>query len=95
MFLRHPLSSILFLALLVTGCASQPVSLKPAAPIHVEPLGQSLPQTSLRTVLMNQIISNDPVVISSLKPVLSANTDNDGRIAALRKKDGGVLPDGY
>ena len=95
MFLRHPLSSILFLALLVTGCVSQPVPLKPAEPIHVEPLGQSLPQTSLRTVLMNQIISNDPVIISSLKPVLRANNDNDGRIAALRKKDGGVLPDGY
>jgi hypothetical protein len=95
MFLRHPLSSILFWALLVTGCASQPVSLKPAESIQVEPLGQSLPQTSLRTVLMNQIISNDPVIISSLKPVLSANIDNDVRIAVLRKKDGGVLPDGY
>jgi len=95
MFLRHPFSSILFTALLVAGCANQPVSVKPAEPFHIEPLGQSLPQTTVRTVLIDQIISNDPVVISSLKPVLNANTDNDGRIAALRKKYGGALPDGY
>lgn len=95
MFLRHSLSLTLFMALLVAGCANQPVPVNPAEPIHMEPLGQSLPQTSLRTVLINQIISNDPVVMSSLKPVLSANTDNNWRIAALRKKDGGALPDGY
>ncbi|MGE7955156.1 hypothetical protein ACQKQA_00915 [Pseudomonas sp. NPDC089530] len=95
MFLRHPLSSILFSALLVAGCANQPVSVKPAEPIHMEPLGQSLPQTSARTVLIDQIINKDPVVISSLKPVLNTSTDNDERIAALRKKDGGALPDSY
>lgn len=94
MFVRHSLSLILFSAVLLAGCATPPVAVKPAEPIHLEPLGQSLPQTRARTALIDQIIDNDPVVVSSLKPVL-AKTDNDGRIAALRKKDGGALPDGY
>ena len=84
----------LALALLLSGCANPQVAVAPAAPFDLEPLGQPLAQTGVRTALIDQIIVKDPVVISSQKPVL-APSDNDARIAKLRKADGGVLPDGY
>ena len=84
----------LALALLLSGCANPQVAVAPAAPFDLEPLGQPLAQTSVRTALIDQIIVKDPVVISSQKPVL-APSDNDARIAKLRKADGGALPDGY
>lgn len=84
----------LALALLLSGCANPQVTVAPAVPFDLEPLSQPLAQTSVRTALIDQIIVKDPVVISSQKPVL-APSDNDARIAKLRKADGGALPDGY
>ncbi|MDF3200713.1 hypothetical protein P3C29_18670 [Pseudomonas sp. 1912-s] len=86
--------SYLAVALLLSGCSAPQVSLAPQEPFNLEPLGQPLAQTSARTALIHQILAKDPVVISSQKPVL-APSDNDARIAKLKKADGGTLPEGY
>ena len=81
--------------LLLGGCAQSVSSPPPAAPVPLEPLGQVLPSNPSRVGWIDQIIAQDPVVISSHKPVLQPTPDNDARIAKLRKQDGGVLPEGY
>ncbi|MDB5979097.1 MAG: hypothetical protein JWQ69_112 [Pseudomonas sp.] len=79
--------------LLFSGCAAQ--SVPHAEPFHLEPLGQAIPPSTARTALIDRIIADDPLVISSLKPVLKPNPSNDERIAALQKKSGFTLPDDY
>ncbi|WP_438868992.1 hypothetical protein [Pseudomonas sp. L1(2025)] len=81
--------------LLLGGCAQSVSPPPPAASVPLEPLGQVLPSNPARTGWIDQIITQDPVVISSQKPVLKPALDNDARIAKLRKQDGGVLPEGY
>lgn len=81
--------------LLLGGCAQSVSSPLPTAPVPLEPLGQVLPSNPSRAGWIDQIIAQDPVVMSSRKPVLQPALDNDARIAKLRKQDGGVLPDGY
>ena len=83
-------------ALLLLGGCAQSVSPPPAAaPVPLEPLGLVLPSNPAREGWIDQIIAQDPVVISSRKPVLAPAPGNDERIAKLRKQDGGVLPDAY
>lgn len=79
--------------LLFSGCAAQPVSR--VTPFQLEPLGQVIPSSTARTALVDRIITNDPLVISSLKPAIKPNPSNDERIAALRKSLGFTLPEGY
>lgn len=81
--------------LMLGGCAQSVSSPPSAAPVPLEPLGQVLPSNSSRAGWIDQIIAQDPVVISLHKPVLQPASDNDARIAKLRKQDGGVLPEGY
>ncbi|WP_395606506.1 hypothetical protein [Pseudomonas sp. B22129] len=81
--------------LLLSGCAQSVAPPAAVAPVQLEALGQPLPSSPARAGWIDQIIKQDPVVVSSLKPVLKPAVDNDERIARLRKQDGGVLPEGY
>ncbi|QXQ17034.1 hypothetical protein [Pseudomonas tolaasii] len=81
--------------LLLSGCAQSVAPPAPVAPVKLEALGQPLASSPARAGWIDQIIQQDPVVVSSLKPVLKAPVSNDERIARLRKQDGGVLPDSY
>ncbi|NVZ71756.1 hypothetical protein [Pseudomonas costantinii] len=94
------LSHVLALApltavLLLSGCAQSIAPSAPVAPLKLEALGQALPSSPAREGWIDQIINQDPAVVSSLKPVLQPTVSNDERIARLRKQDGGVLPDAY
>lgn len=80
--------------LLVSGCAVPPASVTAEA-VTLEPLGQPLPQSAARSALIERIIANDAVVVSAGKPVLAADTNNDARIAALKKADSVRLPEAY
>lgn len=96
MSFRHVLTFTQLCALLLLGGCAQSVSPPPAAaPVPLEPLGQVLPSNPAREGWIDQIIAQDPVVISSHKPVLAPALGNDERIAKLRKQDAGVLPDAY
>jgi hypothetical protein len=80
--------------ILFAGCVA-PRSASHSPAVQLEPLGQIIPRSSERTAMIERIIANDPVVISSHKPLLKPTQSNDSRIAVLRKELGFTLPDSY
>lgn len=86
--------TMLSACILFAGCVA-PQSASHSPPVQLEPLGQTIPRSTERTATIERIIANDPVVISSHKPVLKPTQSNDSRIAVLRKELGFTLPDSY
>lgn len=79
--------------MLFAGCVAPP-SASRSAPVQLDPLGDTIPQNTERLGMIERILANDPVLISSRKPMLPAQ-NNDSRIAAFRKGLGFTLPDSY
>ncbi|UFH50435.1 hypothetical protein [Pseudomonas sp. KNUC1026] len=92
MLLPTRILSILFCALLATGCAG-PAS-APSEPVKLEPLGPVLASTPAREAWIEQAVGRDPVAKPDSKPALDGSTIGP-RIAEMQGKYGSKLPPAY